>query len=55
MVESTPEKLKNAIATNLQDADFLMTMLSTSIKAIKFAKKELSEHAINKSKELKDI
>jgi intein-encoded DNA endonuclease-like protein len=43
------------VESNLQDADFLMTMLSTSIKAIKFAKKELSEHAINKSKELKDI
>lgn len=43
------------VESNLQDADFLMTILSTSIKAIKFAKKELNEHAINTSKVLKDI
>lgn len=43
------------VESNLQDADFLMTILSTSIKAIKFAKKELIEHVINTSKVLKDI
>jgi hypothetical protein len=43
------------VSADLGDSDFLISILSTTIKAIKFAKKELVNNAISKSKFLKHI